>query len=345
MAQFLSVEQKKELKRAHKQERNRRYADRIKTILLIDLGLSYAQIAEYLLLDDQTIRNYEERYKSTGIDGLLRDNYIGCVAKLTSVQEEQLKEHLRKNTYSTAKEIVDYVKQTFKVDYTPEGMVHTLNRLGFVYKKTTLVPGKADPEKQKEFVERYEQLKNDKVPGDKILFMDGVHPQHNSKPAYCWIEKGEKKEIPSNTGRKRININGAIDVESHDVVIRDDESINAQSTIKLLQEIESRYDQAAHIYIIADNARYYKSKLVQQYLRDSRIEIKFLPSYSPNLNLIERLWKFFYKKTLYNQYYDTYDKFKNKCLSFFKNIGKYKAELRTLLTDNFQIIGEQISKT
>ena len=108
-----------------------------------------------------------------------------------------MKEHLRKNTYSTAKEIVEYVKQTFKVNYTPEGMAHTLNRLGFVYKKTTIVPGKAEPEKQKEFVEKYEQLKNEKAPGDKILFMDGVHPQHNSKPAYCWIEKGEKKEIGS----------------------------------------------------------------------------------------------------------------------------------------------------
>ena len=151
--------------------------------------------------------------------------------------------------------------------------------------------------------------------------------------------------IASNTGRRRINLNGAIDSESHEVIIRDDESINAQSTIKLLQEIESKYVQSPNIYIIADNARYYKSKLVQQYLKDSRIKIEFLPSYSPNLNLIERVWKFFYKKILYNKYYDTYDKFKKRCLSFFENIGKYKDELRTLLTDKFQIIGEQISKT
>ncbi|MBE7446540.1 MAG: hypothetical protein HS132_15405 [Planctomycetia bacterium] len=63
---------------------------------------------------------------------------------------------------------------------------------------------KADPEKQKEFIEKYEQLKANKAAEDKILFMDGTHPQHNSMPAYCWIEKGEKKEIPSNTGRNMI---------------------------------------------------------------------------------------------------------------------------------------------
>ncbi len=101
------------------------------------------------MLDDQTIRNYEKLYKDKGFDGLLSDNYIGCVPKLTCEQEEQLKDHIRKNNYSAAKEIVEYVKQTFNKIYTPEGMVHTLDRLGFTYKKTTIVPGKANPEKQK----------------------------------------------------------------------------------------------------------------------------------------------------------------------------------------------------
>ena len=341
----MTIYQKEELKRAHKQERYRRCADKIKAVLLIDSGLSYEKVAEYLLLDDQTIRNYIDQYNRNGIEGLLNENYIGCVAKLTAVQEEQLKAHLRQKTYIASKEIVEYVKKTFAIQYTPEGLVHTLNRIGFTYKKTNQVPGKADPEKQKEFIEEYTQLKHEKGEDDKILFMDGVHPQHNSMPAYGWVEKGKKKEILSNTGRKRVNLNGALEAESHEVIIREDKSINAQSTIKLFQEIELKYDKAPNIYIISDNARYYRSKLVQQYLVNSRIQIKFLPSYSPNLNIIERLWKFFYKKTLYNQYYDTYDKFKNQCMAFFSNIDKYREELRTLLTENFEIIGNQISKT
>ncbi len=340
MAQVLTLKQKRALEKAHKKERNRRYADRMKTILLLDLGLSYDKIAQYLLLDDQTIRNYETRYKNNGIDGLISDNYVGCVSSLTPEQEYLLKIHLRENTYIASKEIVEYVKQTFGVVYTPQGLVHTLNRIGFTYKKATIIPGKSDAKKQKDFIAKYTLLKKEKAPEDKILFMDGVHPQHNSKPAYGWIEKGKKKEIRSNTGRKRINLNGVINIENHDVTIREDESINAQSTIKLFQELESKYDQAPKIYIIADNARYYKCKLVTEYLEHSRITIKHLPAYSPNLNLIERLWKFFYKKKLYNKYYDTYDKFKTTCLSFFENIQEYKEELRTLLTENFQIIGK-----
>lgn len=337
MTQPLTVHQKAELKRVHKQERYRRCADRIKAVLLIDSGLSFEKVSEYLLLDDQTIRNYIDRYKRNGIDGLLNDNYAGSTARLSKEQEEQLKENIKQNAYGSAKEIVDYVKKTFNAVYTPKGMVDVLKRLGFVYKKTTKIPGKSDREKQEEFIEEYKQLKAKKSAEDKILFMDGVHPQHNSKSAYCWIERGRKKELKSNTGRKRVNINGALDAECCEVVIREDESINAQSTIKLLQAIESRYDKAGNIYIIADNARYYHAKLVKQYLKGSRIKIKYLPSYSPNLNLIERLWKFFYKKTLYNKYYETYEEFKDKCLCFFKDIGKYKGELRTLLTDNFQL--------
>ena len=260
-------------------------------------------------------------------------------------QEEQLIENIKQNTYGSSKEVVDFVKETFNVEYKPKCMVDTLKRLGFVYKKTTKIPGKPDREEQEAFIEKHRQLKAEKSAGDKILFMDGVHPQHNSKLAYCWIEKGKKKELKSNTGRKRINLNGALDAEGYDIVIREDESINAQSTIKLLQAIESRYDKANNIYIIADNARYYRAKLVTEYLKKSRIKIEFLPSYSPNLNLIERLWKFFYKKTLYNKYYETYEEFKDKCLGFFEAIGKYKGELRTLLTDNFQLFNIQISKT
>ena len=345
MTLYLSAHQLYELERAGKHESSTRRSDRIKAIRFLNKGLSYEYVSELLLLDDQTIRNYVKSYTSGGIEALLNYNYKGGIPKLSPAQEEKLIDHLRENQYLAAKEIVEYVKNCFEVVFTPEGMVHTLHRLGFTYKKTSTVPGKADSEKQIEFVKGYEKLKEEKEPEAKILFMDGVHPQHNSKPAYCWIEKGKMKELPTNTGRKRININGVLDAETIEVTITESESINAQSTIELLQKVELKYNKAPHIYIISDNASYYRSKLVKAYLENSRIEIKFLPSYSPNLNLIERLWKFFYKKKLYNRYYDTYDKFKTECLNFFDNINTYKGELRTLLVDNFQIIGSQLSKT
>ena len=172
--------------------------------------------------------------------------------------------------------------------------------------------------------------------------MDGVHPQHNSKPAYGWIEKGKIKELKSNTGRERININGALNPETFEVISGQDDSINAQSTIKLFEKIEKYYDQASTITIICDNARYYKSKLVQEYLKTSKIDLKFLPPYSPNLNLIERFWKFFHKKVTYNQYYEKFSDFRRAVNDFFDSIPSFYKELTSLLTQNFSIINSQI---
>ncbi len=94
------------------------------------------------------------------------------------------------------------------------------------------------------------------------------------------------------------------------------------------------------LYIILDNARYYSSKLVQEFvLENTRIEFVFLPPYTPNLYIIARLWKFFNKNTTYNEYYEKFSVFKRESMGFFQNIEKYKSELQTLMTDNFELIG------
>ena len=140
----------------------------------------------------------------------------------------------------------------------------------------------------------------------------------------------------SNTGRQRININGALDADTHAVITREDDSINALSTIALLEQVEANYPWAVIIYVICDNAKYYRSKWVGKFLETSQIQLVFLPSYSPNLNWIERLWKFMKKKVLYNKYYEKFDTFKEVTLGFFENIQQYKPELDSLLTNNFQ---------
>ena len=91
------------------------------------------------------------------------------------------------------------------------------------------------------------------------------------------------------------------------------------------------------IYIIVDNARYYHSRLLKEYAEGTKIKLIFLPPYSPNLNLIERYWKFFKKKILNNQYYETFEEFKQACKSFFRKRKKYLPELQTLLSENFHI--------
>jgi transposase len=217
-------------------------------------------------------------------------------------------------------------------------MTSLLHTLGFRYKKPRHIPGKADVEAQLEFIKAYDKLKKKKKEDDRIYFIDGVHPLHNSQPAYGWIRKGTEMVIPSNTGRQRLNLNGAYNIEDHKVIIQEADSINAQSTVSLFEEM-LRNQPLGLIYVILDNARYYRSEMVRVFVKkNKRIKLVFLPPYSPNLNIIERLWKFFKKNVTYNTYYEKFAVFREYCLRFFKNLDKYRAELETLMTDNFQLI-------
>jgi len=340
MTEFtLSQEEISSLKITHKAAKKKREADRIKAIILLGTGWTIREVVEALLLDDETIRNYLTRYKSGGLKALLNDNQKGYGGKLSKSVIEQLDKHLNENTYVRIQEIVSYVAKQFKVTYSISGMTDLLHRLNYTYKKPKLIPGKADSKAQEEFVAFYKELKETKGGNDYIYFMDGVHPQHNSVAAYGWIKKGTVKELKSNTGRKRLNINGAINIEEMSPVVGYSNTINAQSTISLLKQIESKHPDAETIYTICDNARYYRSKKVKEYLENSKIKILFLPPYSPNLNLIERLWKYFRKIVLYNKYYETFDEFKKACKSFFRRSKKYKEDISSLLTENFQRIG------
>jgi len=338
---FLTKRERELLISVHGCEHEGKYRDRIKAIVLLDEGWSFEQIAKALLINHKTIRRNYKIYIEEGIDALLTINYSGKNSFLTREQEKELEKHLENNIYLSAAEIVEYVSKKYKKEYSNKGMTKLLHRLGFSYKKPKLIPGKADKEKQKAFIEKYKELKKNLKKEDKILFMDGVHPQHNSKPAYGWFKKNKKAQIRSNTGRKRLNINGIVDVENINVIVHEDTAVNADSTIELLKKTEAQYPKAEEITIICDNAMYYRSKILSEYLKNSKIKLEFLPPYAPNLNIIERLWKFMRKKVTYNKYYESFDIFKNSIFEFFKNIEKYRKDLKTLLKDNFEIIDSQ----
>jgi transposase len=335
---ILTPEEEIALRAAHKSLKDKRCAYRLHAVILIGTGWTYKDAAAVLFLDDETLRNYVRCYQSGGIDALIANNYKGSSTKLSTEQLNDLDCHLQTSAYLTVESIVAYVEQAYGIVYSVSGMTDLLHRLNFTYRKSKLVPAQADSTKQEKFLEDLADIRENKGDNDPILYVDGVHPQHNTMLAYGWIKGGKDNIIKSNTGRQRININGALDSETHAVITQEDESINAMSTIKLLKKIEASYPLAGIIYVICDNARYYRSKLVSQFLETSKVQLVFLPSYSPNLNLIERLWKFMKKKILYNRYYEKFDTFKKVTQEFFENIQQYKAELDALLTNNFQLL-------
>ena len=244
MKNFLSETEKAQLKAQHKKERDKRVCDRIKAVLLYDKGWNYQQIADALLLSDEVVKIHINDYRTSQ---KLKPENGGSCGKLSKQQKEELVDHLKKHTYIYSKDIVDYVNKIFNVQYTIPGMISWLKANGFSYKKPAVIPGKANREAQEQWILEYENLKMNLPADEAICFIDGVHPTHNTKPTYGWIRKGERKEIPTNTGRQRLNISGAIDILSRKVFVREDTALNAKSTIEFLTELGEAYPEAIHI--------------------------------------------------------------------------------------------------
>ena len=336
MEEFLTKEERSELLEELRLERLRRYADRIRVILLLDEGKTYKDISNFLFLDEGTIANYRKRYKKGGLDMLVNDEYGGRRTKLSEKELKILDGDLQEKVFLTTKSVIAHVKEKFGVCYSRGGMTELLHRLGFSFKKPKGVPGKADRKKQEEFVKEYNDLKSQ---GETIYFGDASHPTHNTAIKYGWIKRGRDFEIKTNSGRDRLNINGAINIDTMDVVAHEYETINQYSICDFLAQLRGIHKDGERITLILDNAGYNKAKSVVFLAEELNINLMYLPTYSPNLNPIERLWKFLRKEALPNEYTESFSDWRNAIMGFLMGIKKYRLDLETLITDNFQLTG------
>jgi transposase len=323
----LTEEERRALREQHRRSPRAKAADRIKAILLMSQGYTRREVAAILLRDEETIGHWRERYVNRkSLEEWLQDDYQGYRGKLSIEQEQTVEKFVEENLVQDGRQVVDFIQEQFGIEYQVSGVHALLHRLGFSYKQTTHFPSKMNPETQKGWQSIFEEAL--KTINGVVLYMDGVHPQHNSGRGKVWIKTGEEKFIPSNTGRKRVNINGAYNVETQEIVTHFCETINAQTTIELFTKIEAKYPLAESIYLVCDNASYYRNELIETHLNGSRIKLIFLPTYSPNLNLIERVWKFMKKKVIRNKYYPKFKDFQNALLDFFDNLSQYADELK-----------------
>lgn len=313
-------------------------ADRIKAIIALGGDWSLEEVSEVLLLDTETLRNYIKLYEKGGLKELTERHYKGSLGKLSKKEQKELKEHLSEVTYLSVASIGKHVEKTYQVKYALSGLTGLLHKLGFVYKKPDIVPGRVDVAKQLEFLQKFEEIRRN---GDPIYSMDGCHPQHNSMPQYGWILKGHTKTLPSNTGRKRINIQGAVELNTHHLLSTLHETLDKHSTIELLKKIEGAHKRASKVYVLVDNAGYYRAQEVSEHLKNSKIELVFLPPYSPHLSLVERVWRYLKKQILYNRYYPTFKEFKESISNFLNR--NHRRAFKKLLVEEFHFSRQNTS--
>ena len=262
---FLSAANRLELEqclRRHREEYG--IARRANAILLLDKGKSCAEIAEFLYLDDDTIRGWFKVFRQEGWDTLAHDGWQGGQSRLTSDQETKLSAWLEDHFCRSAVEIRAFITAKFELGYSHSGCLKMLGRLGFEYRKPRALPRVADEDKQAEFIAFYQDLMT-KLPADEaVYFADAVHPEYQSKPSYGWARKGSNPAIQTASGRGRVNIHGALKLETFDAPFVEPTTVDGVSSVQLLAKIEARNPDKRIIHVIWDNARYHKGPIPQR---------------------------------------------------------------------------------
>jgi len=164
-------EEKIELETLHKKERDGRVRDRLKAVLLKDEGWTQRQIAQALRIYEETVHDHLEIWKK---EKRLVSVHAGSSGKLTKTQTQQLVKHLKKHTYTTSKEICNYIKKSFGITYSLPGMTKWLHTNNFRYKKPKGVPAKADPVAQQAFIAYYNKLKKEVGKEEDIEKLDVI---------------------------------------------------------------------------------------------------------------------------------------------------------------------------
>lgn len=333
---YLTPEEKSGLEIRHQACENRKEGDRIKAILLRSEGWTVPQISQALRLHQSTIIKHIEAYKTAG---KLKNESGGSESHLTDEQTQELVAHLEENIYAHNHQIVLYIKERFDVTYTVAGLHKWLHRNGFSYKKPKGLPHKADTELQKQFIEEYNQLKQDVGDDEPILFMDAVHPTQATKLAYGWIRTGKTKYVGTTASRTRLNIVGAIQLgHIAEAITSQYETINAASIMNFMDKIREKYDTKT-VHLILDQSGYHRSSLLPEYALKRNIKLHFLPPYSPNLNPIERLWKVMNEKVRNNRCFKGAKDFKEAINRFFDDIlPSVGNTLNGRINDNFQLL-------
>jgi Winged helix-turn helix len=154
------------------------------------------------------------------------------------------------------RQIGAFLKRTFGVSYSRSGLIARLHRPGFHYRKPEAMPRGLDDARQQAFIDEYENPLNTMGADEAIAFVDAVHPIHQVRPAGCRARKEIAVAVESTTGRERLNIHGAINLETGRTQILAVEKVNAESFIKLLGEIEGAHTAMRLIHVFVDNASY-----------------------------------------------------------------------------------------
>ena len=344
----LTTEQRKEIERRRKGTLDRRIYQRLTAVLAVAAGKTREDVAEVLGASLSQLGEWLRVYRQDGLDALCEIRNKGDPGKLTAPQVEQLKTKVSTGCFRNSDQIRHWVESTFGVRYSCSGVKDLLKRIGITYHKVSGFLWKADPEEQHAFVRRVARHRREAeqpgAPRTRRYYVDACHPVWGLDLVYCcWLLRGQRFLAGMGSGRKRLNILGAYCPDDHEYVdyrlTRD--NVNGEQFINFLRLLRSLHPDTEKFILYVDGARYYGSPVVKAWLkRHPEFHLSRVPAYSPNVNLIERLWKFLRAKAL-ARWHKTFEDMQAAVSAVLDHLGDYGRELRTLMTERFHIIDKE----
>jgi transposase len=344
----LNPEQRRQIERRRKESLDRRVYQRLTAVLTIAEGKSREEVAHLLGIGLSQLGEWLRVYRNKGLDALCILHYKGDPGKLTAGQVDQLKEKVSSGCFRSSDQIRQWLQDTFSVSYTSSGVKDLLRRIGVSYHKVSGFLWKADPDKQRAFVKRVARHKREAespgAPRTRRYYVDACHPVWGLDLVFCcWLLVGQRLLVGMGSGRKRLNILGAYCPDDHEYIdyrlTRD--NINGEQFVNFLRLLLSLHPEVERFILYVDGARYYNSPVVKAWLkRHPQFLLSGIPAYSPNVNLIERLWKFMRAKALC-RWHKTFDDMQTAVSEVMDHLEDYRGELQTLMTEKFHIIDKQ----
>jgi transposase len=309
---------------------------KMEAVYLKSQGLPHREICRLTRVTENTLRAYLRQYQEGGIERLKQTEWDGPTSELAE-HREALEEHFRNNPpRSTAQAAAD-IEQITGVRRGMTQVRKFLKGMGLKFRKLGMIPAKADADVQREFLDDrlWPRLRQARRLKRVVCFVDAAHFVHGAFLGYLWCFARLLIRGPS--GRKRFNVLGAIDAVTRELTtVVNDTTIDATAICELLRKLSARYP-GLPLTLVLDNARYQRCEPVRLLAAELRIELLYLPAYSPNLNLIERLWKFVKKEVLTCRYYGDFARFKAAIIECLEQVeGKHSEAIASLLTLKFQ---------
>ena len=296
---------------------------RIIAILAVVEWYTYLSVSVILKVSEESIRNWVKAFLLKGPEGLISKKSPGRPSKLTKSQKRELDKIITEGPVGAgfpgacwrSPMIQSLIEERFGVFYSVYYIAQLLKNMGFTYQKAKFGSDHKDPEKRKEWLEKIwpEIIKLAAEKNAHILFGDEASfPQWGSL-TYTWAKRGQQPVVKTSGKRKGYKVLGLIDYFTGRFFCKGHEGrLNSESYMIFLKEVLSRTRK--HIILIQDGARYHTSAALREFFtkHSDRITVYQLPSYSPDYNPIEKLWKKIKEKEIHLHYFPTFDSLKDK---------------------------------